>query len=107
MTTGQEVVDSTIQWILDVGTTWARETRYWKTVELYWHIKNLLGQMLQIREEAQNTMQLQLDGLHLMMREVLSRLPLSSTMVTTLAPRSTANSASEQTQDRSVMQPGH
>lgn len=107
MTTGQEVVDSTIRWILDVGTTWARETRYWKTVELYWHIKNLLGQMLQIREEAQNTMQLQLDGLHLMMREVLSRLPLSSTMVTALAPRSTANSASEQTQDRSVMQPGH
>jgi hypothetical protein len=42
MTTDQEVVDSTIRWILDVGTTWDRETKYWKKIELYWHIKNLL-----------------------------------------------------------------
>jgi hypothetical protein len=83
--------------------TRARDTKYWKIVELYWHIKNLLGQMLQKREEAQNTMQLQLDGLHLMMCEVLAFLPQSSMVVTASAPRSTTNSAPEQTQDRSVM----
>jgi hypothetical protein len=53
-----EVAVVTICWIPDVGTTRARDTKYWKTIELYWHIKNLLGQILQTREEAQNTMQL-------------------------------------------------
>jgi hypothetical protein len=53
----QEVEEATIHWVLDVGTSRERDTKYWKTVELYWHIKNLLGQMLQTREEAQNTMQ--------------------------------------------------
>jgi hypothetical protein len=38
-------------------------------------------------------MQLQLDGLHLMMCEVLTYLPLSSTVVTTSTLRSTANLA--------------
>jgi hypothetical protein len=35
MNIDQEVADSTIRWIPYVGTTRAKETRYWKTVELY------------------------------------------------------------------------
>jgi hypothetical protein len=52
-------------------------------VELYWHMKMLLGQMLQTREEAQSTIQLQLDEFHLLLRKILSRLPPSSSTTTT------------------------
>jgi hypothetical protein len=65
MTTDSEVVETTIHWVPDVGHTRGRETRYWKTIELYWHIKTFMGQMLQTREDAQNMVQLQLDGLPL------------------------------------------
>jgi len=54
MTTDLEVADTTIRWIPDVGTTHARETKYWKTMEIYWHVKILFGQTLQISKKAQN-----------------------------------------------------
>jgi hypothetical protein len=46
MTIDQELADTTIHWNPNVETTRARETKYWNTMELYWHIKILLGQML-------------------------------------------------------------
>jgi hypothetical protein len=75
-------------------------------MELYWHIKNLLGQMLQTREEAHSTMQLQLNGLHLMMHEVLVRLHPTSSIVTPSASHNTENLAPDHTQDRSIKPPG-
>jgi hypothetical protein len=58
MTTYLEVAEATIRWVPNVGNTRAHETKYWKTVELYWHIKTFLGEMLHTSEDAQNTIQL-------------------------------------------------
>jgi hypothetical protein len=44
-----------------------------------------MGQMLQTTEDAQNTVQLQLDGLHMMVKEILSRCPPTSNNPTILA----------------------
>jgi hypothetical protein len=88
LTIDKEVDEATTSWVSYVGNTRARETKYWKTIELYWHIKTLLGQMLQMREDTQNTIQLQLDGLHLLLREALSRLPSSNTIMISITPKS-------------------
>jgi hypothetical protein len=51
-------------------------------MELYRHLKMLLDQMLQTREEASNTIQLQLDEFHLLLHEVLVQLPPSDSATT-------------------------
>lgn len=39
-----EVDAEMIAWIPDTDSTRARDTKYYRTVELYWHIKDLLGE---------------------------------------------------------------
>jgi hypothetical protein len=75
MTTDSEVAETTIHWVPDVRHTRGHDTHYWRIVELYWHIKTFMGQMIQTREDTQNIVQLQLNGLHLMVREILVDLP--------------------------------
>jgi hypothetical protein len=59
-------------------------------MELYWHIKTFLGQMLQTLEYAQNTIHLQLMTLHLLMREILNCLSPSSTNMLASVPKGIA-----------------
>jgi len=81
----QEVNEGIIIWVPGIGSLCRHESKYLRTMELYSHLKILLGQMLQTREEAQNTIQIQQDEFHLLLCEVLVHLP-SSISTTTMQP---------------------
>jgi hypothetical protein len=61
ITPNWEVEETITNWFLDVVHSRGWETKNWKTVELYWHLKTLIGQILQAKEGAQDNIQLQLD----------------------------------------------
>jgi hypothetical protein len=82
------VDEAIINWVSDIGSLRGHKTKYWKMVELYWHLKVLLGQMLQNKEDTHNTIQLQLDEFHLMLQEVLDQLHPSSSAMTTMSKNS-------------------
>jgi hypothetical protein len=41
-----EVDEEFTRWILDIGTSRSNETKYHKTIDLYWHVKTLLGRII-------------------------------------------------------------
>jgi hypothetical protein len=49
-----EVLDSVTSWILDTGNTRSRVSQYLKTVDIYWHMKLLLGHVLVDRKDDKN-----------------------------------------------------
>jgi hypothetical protein len=100
-----EIDEAITNWVLNVGNSRGRDTKYWKTVYLYWHLKMLLGQMLQTKEEAQDKILLQLDELHLLVKEVLARLPPSSSAMAASVPKSAQQVAPEPPQDPNAVSP--
>ena len=50
----EEVDAEFCQWILDTLSSHSRDTKYNKTIDLYWHMKTLLIKMLVERNIAHN-----------------------------------------------------
>lgn len=62
-------------WILDAGSSRAQDIKYWKTVDLYWHIKTIVGKMMEDMDEAHKDILLQLNEVMLQLRDINSMLP--------------------------------
>jgi hypothetical protein len=62
-------------WVSDVGSSRACHTKYLRTVDLYYHLKMLLGKVLQDREDAHDIILLQLDEVHLLLSENYDHAP--------------------------------
>jgi hypothetical protein len=61
-----EVVNENIcPWIPNTGSSRARESQYYKTIDLYWHMKTLMGKVLVEHNEAHQEILLHLDDVHL------------------------------------------
>lgn len=41
-----DIVDQELGWIPDTDTDYTWDTKYFRTIDLYWHMKSLLGQAL-------------------------------------------------------------
>jgi hypothetical protein len=61
---------------LDLGTTQARESQYLNTIDIYWHIKMLMGHFLIEQHEAHQEILLQLDDVQLQVKLVDHKLNL-------------------------------
>jgi hypothetical protein len=48
----EEVANNTHSWILDPGTTRAKESQYLNTIDIYWNFKTLIGKVLVERHKA-------------------------------------------------------
>jgi hypothetical protein len=62
-------------WVPNTGSSKACDTKYWLTVDLYCHLKMLLGKMFQDLDDAYDKILLQFDQVHLLIKEVLTRTP--------------------------------
>jgi len=38
-----------VKWIPDTGSSLSRETTYTRTIDLYWHMKSLLGKVMDVK----------------------------------------------------------
>lgn len=59
----QHVEKDTRNWIPDTGNTRSRQTRYIQTIDLYWHIKTLLGHVLVEHSKSQTELLLCIDDI--------------------------------------------
>lgn len=53
-----------------MGTSRTRETKYNKTVDLYWQMKTMMGKVLVEKNESYNEILIQLDDMQLQIKEV-------------------------------------
>jgi hypothetical protein len=72
----EEVDEEFTHWILDTGTSHSRETKYHRTIDLYWHVKTLLGKVMTERSTAFNEILLQMEYLQLQIRAVDQKISL-------------------------------
>jgi hypothetical protein len=61
-----------VDWILDLGSSRARDTKYWTMVDLYWHIKTFVGKVLQDREDDREEILTQLAEVKQQLQEIKS-----------------------------------
>jgi hypothetical protein len=61
----EEVNEDVCAWIPDLGSSWAKESKYYRTNDLYWHMEMLMGRVLIERNEAHQEVVLELDDLQL------------------------------------------
>jgi hypothetical protein len=59
------VLQSTSLCVLDTGNTRTRVYQYMKTIDIYWHMKVLMGHVLVERHEAKQEILSQLDDIQL------------------------------------------
>lgn len=66
----EAVNENICPWIPDTLSSRTRESQYFKTVDLYWHLKTLMGKVLVERNEAHQRILLQLDDVQLQIKLV-------------------------------------
>jgi hypothetical protein len=57
-------------WFLDTWSSFSQETKYYCTIDLYWHIKALMGKFMADMNTYTNEMSLQLEYLQLQIKVV-------------------------------------
>jgi hypothetical protein len=72
----EEVKDNVWSWVLDLGSMRARESQYFITIDLYWHLKFLMGKVLVEKHESHKEIILQLDNVQLQVNLVDHKLNL-------------------------------
>lgn len=50
-------------WIPDTGSSKSQKTNYYHTIDLYWHVKALLGKVMADRQAGNNEISLRLEYL--------------------------------------------
>lgn len=64
-----EEIDAELSpWIPDTGTSHSKETKYHRTIDLYWHMKTLLGKVMTERNTTYSEILLQMEYLQLQTR---------------------------------------
>jgi hypothetical protein len=71
-----EVRETTSSWVPDTGTFRGWTSQYLKTMDIYWHLKTLMGQVLLDHHEARQEVLLQLDDVQLQVKLVDHKLNL-------------------------------
>jgi hypothetical protein len=71
-----EVKETTNSWVPDTGFVRGRSSQYLKTVDIYWHLKTLMGRVLLDHHEARQEVLLQLDDMQLQVKLVDHKLNL-------------------------------
>jgi hypothetical protein len=64
------------QWIMDNGTSRSRETKYHRTINLYWHVKTLSGKVITEKSTTFNEILLQMEYLQLLICTVNQKISL-------------------------------
>jgi hypothetical protein len=72
----KEVHENICSWIPDLVSSRAMVSQYYKTIDLYWHIKALMGKVMVERNEAHKEILLQIDDVQLQIKLVDHKLNL-------------------------------
>jgi hypothetical protein len=59
-----------IHWVLDPGSSRARDTKYWRTMDLYWYIKTFVGKVLQDKDADHEEILIQLAEMKKQLQEI-------------------------------------
>jgi hypothetical protein len=64
----EEVSQTTNPWVPDTGTIQGWLSHYLKTINIYWHLKTLMGRVLLDHHEARQEVLMQLDDVQLQVK---------------------------------------
>lgn len=68
MTLDNEIDAVMVARIPNTGSSRSRDTKYNRTIDLYWHMKGLLGRALKDKQAAQNELYMQLEYIQLQIK---------------------------------------
>jgi hypothetical protein len=77
-----EVKESTSLWVPNTGSFRGRSSQYLKTVDIYWHLKTLMGRVMLDHYEARQKVLLQLNEAQLQIKLVGHKLNLVANKMT-------------------------